>query len=127
MSRKHGRVDGKAQASKGPTKAVIRATREFYAEAGGDTWIAGKLPGLLDQAGLQTTSVHPNVICGGPGSAAFEWAESFFCVFAERYVEPGLLTQEELEQFREEWAARRSDPNTVFFSPFVVDVIARRP
>jgi hypothetical protein len=39
----------------------------------------------------------------------------------------GLLTSAERRQFLEEWAARASDPNAMFFSPVVVDAAARKP
>jgi ubiquinone/menaquinone biosynthesis C-methylase UbiE len=45
--------------------AVVRATRALYARAGGDAWIAGRLPRLFRDAGLELVSLEPNVQCGG--------------------------------------------------------------
>jgi hypothetical protein len=39
----------------------------------------------------------------------------------------GLLTNDERELFLRDWAARKADPDAVFFSPIVVDFAARKP
>ena len=106
-------------------RAAIRATRELYASSGGDTWIAGKLPRMLREAGLELCDYTPNVLCGGPGSPAFRWADAFFPEFVDAWVEQGLLSEEECALFKIEWQARREDPSSVFFSPIVVDIAAR--
>jgi len=107
--------------------AMIRATRALYATKGGDTWIAGRLPGLLRSAGLEVVDQKPNVICGGPKSPAFQWADSFFPVFSQVFETAGLVTQEERQEFLADWAMRASDPDAVFFSPIVFDIAARKP
>jgi SAM-dependent methyltransferase len=107
--------------------AMIRATRALYETKGGDTWIAGRLPGLLRQAGLEVIDQRPNVICGGPDSPAFRWADSFFPTFSTVFENAGLVTSEEREQFLMDWTARLADPDAIFFSPIVLDIAARRP
>ena len=37
------------------------------------------------------------------------------------------MSDEERALFRAEWGERRSDPDTLFFSPIVVTATARRP
>jgi SAM-dependent methyltransferase len=108
-------------------RAVVRATRALYASHGGDVWIAGRASALVRAAGLELVSLVPNVICGGPGSGAFRWAGLFFPHFSRAMVEQGLLSESERDQFLEEWAARERDPDALFYSPIVVDVLARRP
>ncbi len=108
-------------------EAVVRATREWFARAGGDTWIVGRLPRLLREAGLERTELTPNVLAGGPESPAMEWVGSFLVFFSRAYLEQGLVTQAEFDAFHAEWQARRRDPDTLFFSPIVCDVAARRP
>ncbi len=107
--------------------AAIRATRALYAAGGGDTWVAGSLPAHFRAAGLEMFAYTPTVICGGPGSPAFEWADAFFPAFVDTFCERGLMTDAERELFLTDWAERRADPTSVFFSPTVVDAAARRP
>lgn len=106
--------------------AAIRATRAFYAGAGGDAWVVGRLPGALRRAGLEVVEIAPHVKCGGPGSDVHGWLDAFFPTFVEVYVDRGLMSEEERSAFVEDWAALGRNPDALFFSPMVVDVVARR-
>ena len=108
-------------------RAVVRATRAMYTQSGGDAWVAARAPAIFRAAGLETISIVPNVLCGGPDSPAFRWAGTFFPHFSQPMEAKGLLTSAERRQFLEEWAARAADPNAMFFSPVVVDAAARKP
>jgi SAM-dependent methyltransferase len=108
-------------------RAAVRATRALYASRGGDTWIAARLPGAFRRAGLELCDYTPTVMCGGPDSPAFRWADAFFPHHSAGMRDAGLLTAAEQRQFIEEWEARKRDPDAVFFSPIVVDAAARRP
>lgn len=108
-------------------EAAVRATRAFYASAGGDAWVVTRLPAALRRAGFVDIEVRPQAKAGGPESGVFRWASAFFPSFSAIYVEQGLMTAEERGRFLEEWAARERDPDALFFSPMVVDVTARRP
>lgn len=107
-------------------RAVVRATRAMYAQAGGDTWVALRTSAIFREAGLETESVVPNVICGGPESPAFRWAGLFFPHFSGVMEGKGLLTVAERSLFLEEWAERERDPEAMFFSPIVVDALGRK-
>jgi hypothetical protein len=108
-------------------RAVVRATRALYASKGGDTWVAARLPGLARAAGLEPFELAPHVIAGGPSSPAFQWADAFFPHHSEPMQAAGVLSAAERELFLREWEARKRDPNSVFFSPIVVDFAARKP
>lgn len=108
-------------------RAVVRGTRALYASKGGDTWIAGRLPGLVRAAGLELFTFTPHVLTGGPTSPAFRWADAFFPHHSSGMVEAGVITADERERFLAEWAAAKANPDAVFFSPMVVDVAARKP
>ena len=107
-------------------RAVVRATRAMYAQAGGDTWVAGRTSAIFRAAGLATESLVPNVICGGPDSPAFRWAGLFFPHFSAAMEQKGLLTAAERRQFLSEWAERERNPDALFFSPIVVDAVGRK-
>ncbi|MEM8711830.1 MAG: methyltransferase domain-containing protein [Planctomycetota bacterium] len=107
-------------------EAVVRATRDFYAGAGGDAWVMGTLPGAARRAGLNLVEFTPTVRSGGPSSDVFRWADVFFPKFSTTFVEQGLMTQEEQTLFLEEWSARKANPDALFFSPIVADLIVER-
>lgn len=108
-------------------RAAVRATRALYARAGGDAFVAGRAPALFAAAGLETASIVPNALCGGPSSPVFRWAGLFFPHYSARLEELGLMSAAERERFLREWAERERDPDALFFSPYVVDCLARRP
>lgn len=108
-------------------RAVVRATRAMWASRGGDMWIAGRLPGWMRSAGLEVVDTTPTVLCGGPESGVYRWADAFFPAHAGRMVEAGLLTPEERARFDADWAERLGNPDARFFSPILVDVAGRRP
>lgn len=82
---------------------------------------------IFRAAGLETVALAPHVLCGAPGSPAFRWAGRFFPHFSQKMQDEGLLAPEERALFLAEWRAREADPDALFFSPIVVDALARKP
>ncbi len=108
-------------------RAVVAGTRRLYASRGGDIWVGARLPGILAASGLDLFDYAPTVLCGGPGSGAFRWADAFFPAHSEGMVKAGVLTAADRERFLRDWADRLQDPGAVFFSPILLDVAARKP
>jgi len=108
-------------------RAAIRATRAWYAAAGGDPFVMGSILGLLRGAGLAPGPLRTWVLVGPPGSPAFRWADAFFPYHSEAMERAGLLTSEERARFLDEWSQRRVDPEALFYSPIVVGAAARKP
>jgi SAM-dependent methyltransferase len=106
---------------------AVRATRALYKGSGGDPWLAARLPRLFREAGLRLRELTPRVLCGGPGSPVFEWADRFFPVHADSMVRAGVLTEAGRSRFLADWAERKSNPDALFFSPIVVDAAAVKP
>jgi SAM-dependent methyltransferase len=107
-------------------KAVVRGTRALYAGSGGDAWVSGRAAKIFTAAGLDTIEIRPNVMCGGPDSPAFRWADLFFPHFSAVMEEKGLVTPAERARFLADWEARKREPTSLFFSPIVVDACARK-
>jgi hypothetical protein len=90
-------------------------------------WVAPWLPGWMRAAGLDVVDTTPTVLCGGPSSGVFRWADAFFPARSSELVERGLMTAAERERFLAEWSERLANPDAMFFSPILVDVAGRRP
>jgi len=109
------------------TDGLIEAVRASYAGAGADCWIAGNLPALLAEAGLELAAFEPHVRAGGPGSVPFEW----FATFARQHLESigaeGRLSAEAQAEFLARLDALYELPGAMFFTPVVVNVVAQRP
>ena len=106
---------------------VVATMRKWFADRGGDAFVAGRIPGFLRAAGLEVESVDPVVRCGEPGSSIWAWAEEFFLFHSSAMEEQGLLSSAEREQFAKEWHERAQSPDARFYTPIQVGFTARRP
>ena len=86
-----------------------------------------RLPEVLGNAGFVIRDVRPVARIGRPGSALWQWPETFFRSFVPKLVEGGLLQPEEARHFLDEWAARSRDAGSFFLGPIVLDIVAVRP
>jgi SAM-dependent methyltransferase len=108
-------------------RAAVRATRATYERMGGSAFVSGGMARLFAAAGLEMLELEANVLCGGPDSPAFRWADRFFPHFSGVMTERGLMSVAERDQFLREWEERKRDPTALFFSPMIVDAAGRKP
>jgi SAM-dependent methyltransferase len=106
---------------------VIEAVDASWRARGGDSDFAGRLPGMMQQCGLEVRDIRPILRVARPGSALWNWPTTFFRNYIPVLVETGLLTPSDQEQFQAEWANRSADPATFFCTPPVFDVIGVKP
>jgi SAM-dependent methyltransferase len=104
--------------------AVVRGLRAMYQHHGGDAFVAAQAPAMWAAAGLRAHEYTPLVRAGGPASAVFRWADSFFPRYAAKLRDAGWISADEWEEFLTDWSARRSDPSALFWSPVVVTAVA---
>ncbi|MBL8857773.1 MAG: methyltransferase domain-containing protein [Planctomycetes bacterium] len=107
-------------------RAVVRATRATYAQAGGDAWVAGRVARIFVNADLDLVDLQANALCGGPSSPVFRWADAFFPHFSGVMEANGTLSATDRAQFLSDWQTRKRDPDALFFSPLVVDAAGRK-
>ncbi len=108
-------------------RRVVEAMRQWVADRGGDAFVAGRIPRMLADAGLELRGLTPLVRCGSPGSEIWKWAEEFFLHHSETMAAQGLLTASERNEFVEQWRALCEDACATFYSPIVVCATARKP
>lgn len=102
---------------------VVRA---YYRGAGGDPYIAARLPGIFRRAGLALVDYSPTCLAGGPGSGVMEWGHRFFSAHVPLMRERGLLNAPDADAVLRDWADHQTNPDALFFSPLVVDVAGRK-
>lgn len=107
-----------------PVKEAIRASWMDY---GGDDDIAGKLPRMLREAGLEVVQNRPISRIARPEQAMWRWPASYFEVFLPKIVEEGYLKEADRAAFMDEWNRRSQDPDCFFCTPPMVATIARKP
>lgn len=105
---------------------VASAVRQSWALSGGDCNIGRRLPHLLVERGFRIDSIQPTVRVGTPGTLLWEWPTTFFKIFVPTLVRMGLLTENEQEEFVLEWEQRSQDPQSRFYTPIVLDLVATK-
>jgi len=87
--------------------------------------IGNELPGLLHSAGLD---VEINVTTKAVRGTTQEWfwPNALFRNHLPALVQEGYLTHSVLDDFLAEWEARSKEPDSIFFSSPMMEVIGRR-
>lgn len=108
-------------------KRLIGCVSESFRAGGGDPNLARRLPQLLADAGLIVESMQPRVRVAEPGSQLWQWPESFFRIYGRALVEQGKFPATHQEEFEREWAAASANPHARFYTPLMVELVARKP
>lgn len=107
-------------------RRVFRAVHESWRVRGGDPDVGCRLPGLLTRAGFELREMRPLVRLARPGSALWDWPDTFFDIYLPTLVRMRLITAADERAFRREWAKRSRDAGAFFTSPPMVEIIARK-
>jgi SAM-dependent methyltransferase len=113
-----------------PSDAFLRvmpSVGKSWRERGGDPAVGQRLPSLMAAAGLEVEEIRPLQRIARPSDPLWEWPTTFFFNFIPMLVERGLVTPQDWRDFQREWNERTHDPNAVFWTPSMVEIIARRP
>jgi SAM-dependent methyltransferase len=106
----------------GPFDKMPDIVRRYYHSVGGDPYITGKIPGWLRKYGLKVVDYTPHARVGGPDSELLEWAYRFFSIHLPVMAKQGLISSAEADALIADLQDHREDPDTLFFSPLLVDV-----
>jgi SAM-dependent methyltransferase len=111
----------------GPFDRMADVVRAHYRSGGGDPYVAGVIPSVFRKHGLRLVEFTPNCLAGGPESGVMEWAHRFFTAHVQAMVEKGNVSQPEGDAMLADWLSHLDNPDTLFFSPIVVDVAGVLP
>lgn len=106
-------------------RRVFDGVHAQIAAAGGDADIGGSLPRLLTSAGFRIVDVYSILRVGRPGAPLWDWLHATD-THHPQLVEAGLVSEEELTAFREEWSRASASPDAFFAAPPVLVTVARR-
>ncbi len=102
------------------------AAMKFWESEGGDLCIAPRIPAIYKKHGIEPVEFHPNCIAGSPGSGIFEWHNRFLTHHIPIMVEKELLSKSDGDAALNDWQEHLNNPESVFFSPLVVDVVGKK-
>ncbi len=103
------------------------AVRGYWRAGGGDPYVASRIPIIFRQQNINLIEYKPNCLAGGPKSNVMEWAHKFFSTHFQAMVDKGVISQAEGDAMLADWLAHRENPDTMFFSPIVVDIAGVKP
>ncbi|MGA2668129.1 MAG: methyltransferase domain-containing protein [Ignavibacteria bacterium] len=110
----------------GAFEKMADAVKKYYRSQGGDPYIATKLPELFKSASLEMIDFKPNCLAGKNDSGIYEWGHRFFTLHIHRMVEKGIIMQKLADDMLADWQEHKRNPNSIFFSPIVVDVVGQK-
>jgi len=111
----------------GAFEKAADAVRAYWRLEGGDPYIAAKLPKMFRDRGIELIDFTPICRAGNPESPVYKWAHSFFKVHIQVMADKGIFTQKIADEMLADWLEHRKHPDSIFFSPIVVDAAGRKP
>jgi len=105
---------------------VMPAVGKSWSMRGGDWQVGQRLPAIMAEAGFEILETRPLQRIARPGDPLWDWPTTFFHIFIPSLVEQGLVAREDFAAFQKEWAERSKDPNAMFWTPSMVEIIARK-
>jgi ubiquinone/menaquinone biosynthesis C-methylase UbiE len=105
---------------------VMPAVGRSWRDHGGDPQIGGRLPAMMEASGLRVESILPLQRIARSSEPLWQWPTTFFANFIPRLVEQGLVPADDWRAMEREWAERSRDENAFFWTPSMVEIIARR-
>jgi len=106
--------------------ANTQAWIAFYARHGGDTSVGASLPQRLAASGFTVRSVRCVGGMADPRHRWWGWWGRLIADFGPKFVEEGLLRQDEWDALRRDWAMLSEQPHSFIYTPILLQVIADR-
>jgi SAM-dependent methyltransferase len=103
---------------------VYEAVYESIRARGGSFDTAGRLPAMMEAAGLNVTEVEVFARVGRPGSPLWAWLDEFQRLHFPSLVKEGFLGSDDLQAFWEWWAGLAASSSSLLFAPPVLGIVA---
>ena len=103
---------------------VFSAVSASFRARGGDADVGSRLPGMMEDCGLEVREINPLVRIARAGSPLWYWPEAFLNNYLPSMVENGFITQDERETCEREWLASAANAAAFFATPPVIEIIS---
>lgn len=101
---------------------VMASWRDF----GGEPNVAKVLPGFLADAGCRVLDTRPISFSAQPHQPVWQWPASFIDINLQRLLELGLVDADWVKEVKQDVEALEADPNALFITPMVLEIIAEK-
>lgn len=107
-------------------RAFVTADEAFFATQGGDASIAGKLPSMYREAGLDVVDITPTVKTGHPGSPVWTWLTTYFLGVLDQLGTLPPFSPGQARRLRQRWIDASADTTSLMIAPAVFDVAGKK-
>jgi ubiquinone/menaquinone biosynthesis C-methylase UbiE len=105
---------------------VMPSVGKSWRDHGGDWQVGARLPAMMAARGLRVEAILPLQRIARSTDPLWQWPTTFFANFIPRLVEQNLLAAEDWRAMERDWAERSRDENAFFWTPSMVEIVARR-
>lgn len=112
--------------SGGAFDKIADAVRAYWRVGGGDPYFAAKIPPLFKKNNIEIIEYSPSALAGDNESGVFKWADKFFTGHLQTMADVKIISEKEKNELYDDWEAHKKNPDTVFVSPTVMNVIGRK-
>ncbi len=105
---------------------VMPSVGKSWRDHGGDWQVGARLPAMMAKHGLRVEAMRPLQRIARSSDPLWQWPTTFFANFIPRLVEQGLVSAADWNEMERDWRERSRDPNAFFWTPSMVEIVARR-
>jgi SAM-dependent methyltransferase len=105
---------------------IVQATQKNWEAHGGDMSIGKRLPAIMRKHGLRVEAMRPLQRIARSSEPLWMWPATFFANFSRTLEERGLLKTEDRLAFDRDWSERSKDETAFFWTPPMIEILARR-
>jgi len=101
---------------------VAEYIRSYYRAGGGDPYFISRIPSVFKKNHIRLEEYSPVGLAGDTRSPVFEWVNKFLTGHFNTLADLKIVTEKEIEDVKTDWEEHKKNPDTVLFSPIVVNV-----
>ncbi|MEP7145886.1 MAG: methyltransferase domain-containing protein [bacterium] len=105
---------------------IAEAVKAYWNAGGGDPYFTVKVPSLFKKNNIELVEYKPVILAGDKDSGVIEWAHRFFTVHLQLMADKKIISQKKADDLLEDWLQHRQHPDTIFFSPMIVDITGKK-
>ncbi len=100
--------------------------RAYWRAGGGDPYFVSKIPPVFKKNNIKLEEYSPVGLAGDSQCPVFEWADRFLSGHFQLMKDLNIISENEKSALIDDWEAHKKNPDTVFYSPVVVNVSGRK-
>ncbi|MBS1517187.1 MAG: class I SAM-dependent methyltransferase [Bacteroidetes bacterium] len=110
----------------GPFDNIADYVRKYWIAGGGDPYFTTNIPAVFRKENIELMEFSPVSLAGDNRSNIFRWAYLFFKGHLHSMTELNIISKELEAALDQDLESHYENPDTVFFSPVIVNIIGKK-